>query len=118
MGHQTFKSFMGRGKSLHSERGLSIQERLEARRLIDTTTGCWLWTGAKSLHGYGKMKIGGRNGYFVSTHRLAFEVYKGPITKQALHIKDCPNKCCFNPEHLYDGSQSENMRDRWAGHKL
>lgn len=76
--------------------------------------GCWVWTGTLSNNGYGTFRIGSltdgtrRN---ISAHRYAAELCYGaiPAGMQALH--HCDNKLCVNPEHLYVGSHSDNMRD-------
>lgn len=41
------------------------------------TSGCWLWTGSVGPNGYARASV---NGKLVSIHRLAHELYIGPIT--------------------------------------
>lgn len=82
---------------------------LTNKRAIDSTTGCWLFTGGQDKDGYGKIKF---NGKTYSAHRLAWRNWVGEPINQILHKPICPNKHCFNPEHLYDGTHSDNMRDR------
>jgi hypothetical protein len=79
-----------------------------------TSNGCWLWTGALS-HGYGVIYI---EGELWPTHRLSIFLYKESEYKynwDVLH--KCNNSCCFNPEHLYIGTRSDNEQDKLkAGH--
>lgn len=88
-----------------------LKLRLLGKRKINEITGCWLWTGVISNH-YGQIKVKGKG---KSVHRLALELFKGIIfgpNEQANHIKECPNKHCFNPDHLYKGEQHNNNTDK------
>lgn len=74
---------------------------------------CWDWLGGKTRDGHGQFKLGGRT-YYV--HRLMWEMTKGaPPRIHVLHR--CGNASCVNPEHLYEGTDADNARDREAhGH--
>lgn len=85
----------------------SIKEILFENRKIDSITGCWLWTGS-AQRGYGQVHINGKN---FRVHRLSYEEFIGPLTQLCLHKTTCPNKRCFNPEHLYEGDDFQNMQD-------
>lgn len=82
--------------------------RLEQSRRIDPVTGCWEWTRCRDGHGYGRVWDGER---VSAAHRVAYVVYRGliPIGKRVLHT--CDNPPCFNPSHLYLGTQKDNVRD-------
>ena len=45
---------------------------------------------------------------------LEFMVLKRPLRKgfETCHIPECPNHDCFNPQHIYEGTRSENQLDR------
>lgn len=88
-----------------------IKLRLFERRFIDETTNCWLWKGTINTNGYGSIKYKGKA---ILVHRLSLIVFKDVvfgINEQANHIKECKNKHCFNPDHLYKGTQVDNMTD-------
>jgi len=49
-------------------------------------------------------------------HRISFRLYKGPIPEglHILHVRECSNKNCVNPDHLYAGTRSQNIQDAIA----
>jgi hypothetical protein len=72
-------------------------------------TGCWLWTGATSSYGYGKLHIRKST---VDAHRISWEVANGiiPLGMSVLHR--CDNPLCVRPSHLFLGTHRENMQDK------
>jgi hypothetical protein len=74
---------------------------------VDKTGTCWLWTACKDKDGYGFFRLNGKN---MKAHRLAFEWERGRApSKHACHTCDTPS--CVNPDHLWDGTNSENQID-------
>ena len=79
---------------------------------IDPTTGCWIWTAATRRHGYGVVKWQGR---MVPVHRLAASLWLGiPLDDPRLICHKCDNPPCWNPEHLFAGTLSDNAKDSVA----
>lgn len=74
--------------------------------------GCWLWVGVKNKQGYGHFEWSrkGRD-FFWMAHRAAWRIHRGPIPGglQVLHRCDVPS--CVNPDHLFLGTQQDNMDD-------
>lgn len=87
----------------------TLLERLMALVSMEPMSGCWLWLGA-TRGGYGRIKMGGRKGEFVSAHRLSYELHVGPIPEglQLDHL--CRNRTCVNPHHLEPVTLQENLR--------
>lgn len=74
---------------------------------INKTESCWLWTGYTGSR-YGRLFDHGKT---IPAHRLSYEIHKGPIPDGMYVCHSCDVTICVNPEHLFLGTQSENMRD-------
>jgi hypothetical protein len=73
-------------------------------------SGCWLWTGARLVTGYGSVGVPGRGDKSQSAHRYVYTRLVGEIPA-GLHIDHlCRVRCCVNPEHLEPVTQQENNR--------
>ena len=77
---------------------------------VDRNGDCWLWKGCQTK-GYGVVARSGRQTY---AHRYAHEITHGPIPKGSYVCHRCDQPLCCRPEHLFLGSQTDNMRDAAA----
>lgn len=78
---------------------------------INKVNDCWEYTHRQDRYRYGEIVVGGRGGQHKLVHRLIYEHYFGEIPDGMLVLHKCDNPPCCNPEHLFLGSQKENMKD-------
>ena len=68
---------------------------------------CWNWLA--SYRGfYGQFWV---NGNMIKSHRYAYEIIFGKIPEGMCVLHKCDNPKCCNPEHLFLGTQEDNIHD-------
>ena len=92
------------------------QRTLEERfwKHVQKTDSCWLWTGATDEARYGKIRSASSTHELVGAHRVSWELAYGPIPDDLWVLHNCPggdNPSCVNPDHLFLGTNSDNMLD-------
>lgn len=83
-------------------------ERFKDKLLCDVETGCWNWTG-DMRRAYGALRVDGRR---IGAHRISYQLFRGPIPNGMQICHHCDNPRCCNPDHLFIGTPTTNMRDK------
>ena len=69
--------------------------------------GCWIWNGIiKNQYPY--ISINHKD---IAVHRYMYELHKGKIPKNHNVCHSCDVPKCVNPEHLWVGTQIQNIQD-------
>ncbi len=59
---------------------------------------CWLWPGADSGNGYGRISVDGKTR---ATHIVAYELFTGTRVPEGMVLDHkCRNRACYNPKCL------------------
>lgn len=97
----------------------NLQERFESYIGEPEESGCILWRGSLTTKGYGQLGVNDET-YprfrmrMKGAHRVAWELYRGPIPNGAWICHRCDNPPCVNPDHLFLGDAKANGADRRA----
>lgn len=89
--------------------GLSVKDRLF--KWVEKTDECWLWKGTINPTGYGLISIDSRPRL---AHRVSWTVHNGEIPDGLFVLHRCDTPLCVRPDHLFLGTQNDNMADMWT----
>ena len=99
---------------LTKELAESARERFEKYTIV--TDSCWIWNGPITNYGYAKLGIGRSKSYHAS--QVAYLLYVSDYDRSLGMLHKCDNKLCVNPNHLYPGTDKQNVDDKVSRNRL
>ena len=79
---------------------------------IEKTDGCWIWKAAIDPSGYGVFMIrADKMRAKLGSHRVSYYYHFGIWPRGLNTCHRCDTPSCTNPDHLFLGTQKENIQD-------
>ena len=83
--------------------------RYNFEKIVIKDNDCWRWNKKLLKNGYTTINMGRTK--TILGHRVSWLIHNGSIPNKILVLHKCDNRSCTNPEHLFLGTQLDNVRD-------
>lgn len=107
---------IGEWKQVYHQRGKTLNIKFWEKVDIKSENECWEWRASRSKKGYGSfwLSLGNSNSKLIPAHRMAYALQYNliiiPPDMCVLH--HCDNPPCCNPNHLFLGTNNDNVQDK------
>jgi len=89
-----------------------LADRLMKHVMPVTECGCWIFMGCLTDRGYGQISVATSKSRVA--HRVSYELFCAPIPDGMYVLHRCDVPSCVNPDHLFVGTQQDNVDDMVA----
>lgn len=95
------------------QRNKSLEDKFW-EKAKEVNSGCWEWQASRNKKGYGNfyLSVGHSKDKHCLAHRMSWILTYGEIPDGLQVLHDCDNPSCVNPEHLFLGTNDDNVQDK------
>lgn len=92
------------------DKDLKTRTRFWKKVDVKKDNECWEWTASKNKKGYGEFWL--ENKPHFHAHKVAWILTNGDISDEMCVCHTCDNPSCCNPNHLFLGTNQDNVDDK------